>query len=81
MGKKVYGLQFHPEVTEEQMRSWMDSAAHMLELPGAHGRELQLADAKLHNRPLGLWLEDFIDLWLRDSGLPQRNVKAETAAL
>lgn len=69
MSRKVYGFQFHPEVTQHQMQAWMNSAGHMLAHPGAQDRERQLSDASLHIEPLGDWLEDFLDRWLVDSGL------------
>ncbi len=69
IGRKAYGLQFHPEVTQNQMQTWMDSAGHMLAHPGAQDRERQLADARHHIAPLGDWLEAFLDRWLSDSGL------------
>ena len=68
MGPKIYGLQFHPEVTIEQMEHWMTEADHMLDLPGAHPRERQRQDAARHNKPLGEWLEAFFDEWLATAG-------------
>lgn len=64
----VYGLQFHPEATTEMYGNWLDSAAHMLTEPGAHSREQQLSDAKLHDKPLEAWLGRFLDDWLKDVG-------------
>lgn len=63
-GPKVYGLQFHPEVTVPVMTRWMTEAAHMLENPNAHTRERQLADAELHDEKMALWLDRFLDDWL-----------------
>lgn len=63
-GDKVYALQFHPEVSVPVMTRWMDSAAHMLENPGAHPPDRQLADAARFDAPLEAWLKDFLDHWL-----------------
>ena len=60
----VYALQFHPEVSVPVMRRWMIEAAHMLESPGAHPPERQLADAAQFDAPLEAWLNDFLDHWL-----------------
>lgn len=60
----VYALQFHPEVPVPVMTRWMTSAAHMLEEPGAHPPERQLADAELYDAPLAAWLDRFLDDWL-----------------
>ncbi len=63
-GDNVYALQFHPEVSVPVMRRWMTEAAHMLESPGAHPPERQLADAAQFDAPLEAWLNDFLDHWL-----------------
>ncbi len=69
LSEKIYALQFHPEVTLEQMHTWMSEAQHMLSKPGAHGPARQLRDAARHNAPLGDWLEGFLDRWLAAAGL------------
>jgi GMP synthase (glutamine-hydrolysing) len=80
LSPKIYGLQFHPEVTVEQMGLWMSEAGHMLSAPGAHGPARQLRDAARHNAPLGQWLEDFLDRWLEAGGLrgaePEERLRA-----
>lgn len=72
LSPKIYGLQFHPEVTLAQMSLWMEEAGHMLSAAGAHGPARQQRDAAKHNAPLGQWLEDFLDRWLEESGLRAR---------
>lgn len=66
-GSRVYGLQFHPEVTVAMLTRWMDEAGHMLDNPNAHPRARQLADAEVHDAPLAAWLERFLDGWLDDA--------------
>jgi len=66
---KIYGLQFHPEVTLEQMGVWIEEAGHMLSKPGAHDPERQFRDAERHNAPLGEWLDGFLTRWLSASGI------------
>ena len=70
---RAYGLQFHPEITAEIQEAWLEEASHMLEHPGAHPRERQLADARRYLAPLGDWLSDFLDHWLSpaDARLPE----------
>ena len=63
-GDNVYALQFHPEVSVPVMRRWMTEAAHMLECPGAHPPERQLADAAQFDAPLEAWFSNFLDHWL-----------------
>lgn len=64
---RAYGLQFHPEITEEIQAGWLREAAHMLDNPGAHSRARQLADREVHLEPLGDWLSAFLDRWLADA--------------
>ncbi len=77
MSDKIYGLQFHPEVTVEQMGNWIIEAGHMLSKPGAHGPARQLRDAARHNKPLGDWLEALIDRWLAAAGIQHERSAAE----
>lgn len=64
LGEKIYGIQFHPEVTPEISQRWISEAGHMLVEPGAHSAERQMADSKLHNARLEDWLGGFLDRWL-----------------
>lgn len=64
LGQHSVGLQFHPEVTREMMEAWFQEAPDMLSLPGAHSAETQRTDAERHHRPLGEWLERFLDGWI-----------------
>ena len=64
LDSKVYGLQFHPEVTIEVMNRWIGEASHMLDRPGAHEPDRQRADAQRYNAAMGDWLESFLDDWL-----------------
>ena len=63
-GAKTYGIQFHPEVTPEVFGRWIEEAGHMLDEPGAHSKERQLADSKLHDAAMSAWLDSFLDHWL-----------------
>lgn len=65
-GRKVYGIQFHPEATPEVFGRWIEEAGHMLERPGAHPAERQLADGARHDPAMGAWLECFLERWLQD---------------
>ncbi len=64
LGPRVYGLQFHAETTVDIFTRWMAEASHMLEEPGAHPRERQLADARRHDETLARWLDGFMSGWL-----------------
>lgn len=60
LGRRIYGLQFHPETTVPIFTSWMEEAGHMLEVPGAQPREQQLRLALEHDSPLADWLDGFL---------------------
>ncbi len=64
LSEKIYGIQFHPEVTTEISQRWITDAAHMLAEPGAHSAERQNADSRQHDAPLEDWLGGFLDNWL-----------------
>jgi GMP synthase (glutamine-hydrolysing) len=68
LGEKIYGVQFHPEVTPEVSRRWIVDAGHMLVEPGAHSAERQIADSKLHDAPIERWFDGFLDVWLGTEG-------------
>ncbi len=63
-GANAYGLQFHPELTEEMIRRWTILGSDMLTLPGAQSREQQLQNYAKYGDALEKWLENFLNLWL-----------------
>jgi GMP synthase (glutamine-hydrolysing) len=64
----AYGIQFHPEVTPEIMESWLEDSPERLSLPGAQCPGTQRDHQRIHHRPLGLWLDRFLDHWLLNTG-------------
>ncbi|MEE8144937.1 MAG: GMP synthase [Kiloniellales bacterium] len=67
-GPRIYGIQFHPEVTARVLTRWIREAGHMLVEPGAHSAERQLADTKRFDAPMSRWLDRFFDGWLGVEG-------------
>ncbi len=61
----AYGIQFHPEVTCAIMMRWLNSAAHMLEFPGAQSHQDQVRARRRYEGPTVRWLDHFLDIWLR----------------
>ncbi|GLQ07911.1 GMP synthase [Sneathiella chinensis] len=63
-GKKAYGIQFHPEVTEAMNRRWLKKASHMLVEPGAKPADQHLADRQAYDNDMRLWLDNFLQGWI-----------------
>ena len=63
-GEKVYGLQFHPEITRAMIKLWMTKAADQLSLPGAQSPTQQLQHQKLYGKQGEEWLRNFLPIWL-----------------
>jgi GMP synthase (glutamine-hydrolysing) len=60
-GDRVYGIQFHPEVTLDMKRRWTSGAAHRLVMPGAQPAEEHLNGHALHDPPLEKWTRRFLN--------------------
>ncbi|MEX0808625.1 MAG: GMP synthase [Dongiaceae bacterium] len=63
-GKSAYGLQFHPEVTGEDARSWMSEVPDHAERPGAQSIADHAAGIGQYDPGLHDWLSGFLDRWL-----------------
>lgn len=64
-GDRVYGLQFHPEVTLEMKQIWTVKGAERLKMPGAQPAEDHIRLHEVHDPKLGAWTERFLQRWLR----------------
>ena len=63
-GRRAYGVQFHPEMQEDILRTWCREAAHRLREPGAQPPSAQLAGHAAHGGAMHAWLDGFLDRWL-----------------
>ena len=63
-GDRVYGLQFHPEITLDLIHTWTSRGADQLTLPGAHPRDRHLQDHHRHGPTVSHWLDHFLPRWL-----------------
>lgn len=61
---RVYGIQFHPEVTRPIMARWLDNGAEQLASPGARPADAHFHGHARHDPALDDWLERFLDHWL-----------------
>lgn len=64
MGDTVYGVQFHPEVTETGFRRWQVQKAHAYARPGAQSQEEQDRLLDEHDPAMGAWFEGFLDRFI-----------------
>ena len=63
-GSKIYGLQFHPEVTPTVAASWIKSTADLASRPGAQSEAEQMDNSGRFDAPLHDWFDGFLDHWL-----------------
>ena len=56
-GKKIYGLQFHPEMTRDMIEDWQKEAALC-------GRPIAPIDSGLHATPLAGFCDQIVEGWL-----------------
>jgi len=64
-GGKAYGIQFHPEVTPAMMCRWSVRGHERTLMPGAQLRHLHLEGWYQHDPAIRLWLDAFLDHWLK----------------
>lgn len=69
LGRRAYGLQFHPEVRPADARAWMEDVCDSLQRPGAQSREQQESGFLRHDPALEAWLDGFLDHWLADDAV------------
>ena len=63
-GEHAYGLQFHPEVDGQAVRSWAEPGEHLRTDLGAHSRERQLADSDRYDTMVAAWSARFLDTYI-----------------
>jgi len=62
-GERVWGIEFHPEMTRDMIERWCTSegGAPKLGLPGAQPHHQQIADYERHGEYSDRWLAWFLD--------------------
>ncbi|MEM6518669.1 MAG: glutamine amidotransferase [Cyanobacteria bacterium P01_C01_bin.70] len=63
-GDRVFGLQFHPEMTTYLIDEWTTRGVEQLNLPGAQPRDRHFAAHQQYGHQVDRWLEDFLTHWL-----------------
>jgi GMP synthase (glutamine-hydrolysing) len=64
LGRRRFGLQFHPEVTRDVMLRWLKGGVRRLTLPGTQQPETQRVNNIRHDAAMERWLDKFLDHWL-----------------
>lgn len=62
---RVYGIQFHPEVTPAMMYRWSVRGYERTLLPGAQLGHTHVPGWFQHDPAIRLWLDAFLDHWLK----------------
>ncbi len=65
-GSKVYGIQFHPEVTPAMMYRWSVRGYERTLMPGAQLGHTHIPGWFQHDPAIRLWLDAFLDHWLKE---------------
>ena len=60
-GERAYGLQFHPEVDREAVRSWSEPGEYLRTDLGAHSPQRQAADSDRYDSTMEAWSARFLD--------------------
>lgn len=60
-GDRVYGLQFHPEVTRKGFRRWQNDRPSIYDQPGVQPRALQDELGDRHDAAMDAWFRGFLD--------------------
>lgn len=63
-GERAFGVQFHPEVDQTLLESWLVEGAHELQQPGAQSAAEQRLLHARHDAALDQWFDAFLDQWL-----------------
>lgn len=60
-GERVYGVQFHPEVTPKGFTRWQDNSADVYGRTGVQSREQQTHLMAEHDPQMDIWFRGFLD--------------------
>ena len=64
LDEKIYGLQFHPEVTRPIIEAWTGSSSIGMKRPEAQPADRQLADNAIHDPVVEDWARAFLAQWI-----------------
>lgn len=63
-GSQAFGLQFHPEVNQRILQTWLMTGADQLDFPGAQSAAEQRAGHARYDVALDQWTDSFLEGWL-----------------
>ena len=63
-GESIYGLQFHPEMSDALLDRWIMNGAEHLTRPGAQSRDEQFHNHTRYGAAVEQWLRRFLPQWV-----------------
>lgn len=78
-GDNAWAVQFHSELTLAMMHRWTVKGAARMDQPGAQNREQHLAQRAIYDPVTKLWLSNFLDIFLADTGHIASNIANQRA--
>lgn len=63
-GSQAFGVQFHPEVNQRILETWLVKGADHLNFPGAQSAAEQRKGHAQHDAALDRWTDEFLEGWL-----------------
>jgi GMP synthase (glutamine-hydrolysing) len=67
-GPSAFGIQFHIELTAAMVKRWTERIGERAKLPGGQAAELHFEGRALHDWKTSAFLDQFLDVWLRNDG-------------
>jgi GMP synthase (glutamine-hydrolysing) len=64
VGDRIFGVQFHAELTYAMVCRWTVRGAHRFALNGAQDRDRHIEGRYLYDAATRRWLHDFLDMWV-----------------
>jgi GMP synthase (glutamine-hydrolysing) len=77
VGKRAFGIQFHPELTLAMLYRWTTRGHERMKLPGARQRRDHFAGRALYDEPVKGWLRRFLDRWVEGTWPSAEQAAAE----
>ncbi len=78
-GPSAVGIQFHPEITYEQVNRWSGGNPMRLLMKGARPRHDHFSGHLTHGPAVRRWLDQFLSRWVKGELMVAREASAAVA--